>query len=261
MNQPTVAAIMLVNGRELMVRRAIKSFHSQTYENKLLFCLDTGEEEIHIIMNACGVYSEYAPGLRIDRYSVGKLRNVANGFAEPMKAEIIVHWDSDDLSHPNRITEQVALLQSSGKQAVGYRNMLFWRTLQLTEKDVYGPEGSDDPCDVAEESWLYSNPQQSYCLGTSLCYWREVWERRPFPDLPKAKGGTGEDVAWLQGVDSLGIGYLPTVSTRVVDSEPRIIASIHGSNTQYYGPDLLEQSTSWRRAPEWDKYCRDRMAL
>jgi hypothetical protein len=39
-----------------------------------------------------------------------------------------------------------------------------------------------------------------------------------------------------------------------------MIASIHGGNTSG-SYKLIEQSTSWRRVPEWDAYCRDWMAL
>ncbi len=39
---------------------------------------------------------------------------------------------------------------------------------------------------------------------------------------------------------------------------PRLICSIHGGNSMPY--DNLETSTSWRRAPEWDAFARERMA-
>ena len=51
------------------------------------------------------------------------LRSAREGHA----ADILVHLDDDDYSHPNRIAEQVVLLQSSGADCVGYREMLFWQ--------------------------------------------------------------------------------------------------------------------------------------
>lgn len=280
MNQPTVAAIMLVNGREEMVNRAAECFERQTYENKRLLLWCTGEG-----------FSGFTPpwALREDvmipevdakaceGMTVGALRNLANKYASHhyvkswKRPEIFVHWDSDDWSNPNRLAEQVALLQSSGKQAVGYRDLLFWQepsqkdfirktpreqarfTRQEQERELYG------------EAWLYSNANQSYCLGTSLCYWREVWERRPFQHLPRAKGGTGEDVEFLRGLDSLGVTSLFRESgpsgSGTDDMQPRMIASIHGDNTQFYGSELLEESTSWKRVSDYDQVCRELMAL
>ncbi len=40
---PTVACVMLVNGRPDMVKRAVASFRAQTYENSKLLIWDTGE--------------------------------------------------------------------------------------------------------------------------------------------------------------------------------------------------------------------------
>jgi len=204
------------------------------------------------------------------------LRNYANGVENYWygKADIICHWDSDDWSHPRRIEEQVALLQASGKECVGYRDMLFWNHLLDAGKSPTLTDGEKRlNLNAGGECWLYSNNDPRYCLGTSLCYWRRVWEARPFPDEPKRKGGTGEDVKWLEGVKSLGASSIEMSviesdwkagevreGNRVLDFSPRMIASIHGGNTQAY--DLVVgQSPSWRRAPEWDAHCRGRMAL
>jgi hypothetical protein len=187
--------------------------------------------------------------------------------------DIILHWDSDDWSHPNRIAEQVALLESSGKQCVGYRDMLFWRLcpgcwtgnswLPLCPKCCPHCKG------LGGEAWLYANRQPTYCLGTSLCYWRSVWEAKPFPDLPKGKGSTGEDTQWLQGLDSLGVSSVasqdvagaPAWQTQVeAKDQPRMIASVHGANTMPYDARLFA-SPEFRRTPEWDELCRATMAL
>jgi hypothetical protein len=271
MNQPIVCAVMLVNGREAMTRRAIRSFREQTYEAKSLMIIDNGDVPLapmgyrKDLMHIC---------LPREGRTVGALRNYANGRRNEYDdwSKIIIHWDSDDWSHPNRIAEQVALLQSSGKQCVGYRDMLFWHDgarhnaageiLEEFPPSLTGYRSTG----LQPAAWLYSNPDTQYCLGTSLCYWRSVWEQRPFPDLPKPgkeRGGVGEDVEWLQGVDSLGITSLAPFRYDEPE-QPRMIASIHGDNTQFYDPAeyvARERGNSWKRAPEWDHYCRERMAL
>jgi hypothetical protein len=194
---------MLVNGRPEMVRRAVKSFKAQTYVPALLAEIDG-----------------------LPRMTIGEMRNKANAMCV---SDIIVHWDSDDWSHPNRIAEQVALLQSSGADCVGYREMLFWRT----------PAG---------EAWRYANPEQNFCLGTSLCYWRHVWERKPFEALPAAPGGTGEDWKWQQGLKRTAVSAMAY--------KPRMIASIHGGNTSDYSILDNPKQRSFRRIPHWDEHCR-----
>lgn len=274
MNQPTVCCVMLVNGRPEMVKRAIRSFREQTYSRKRLLIFDTGPFTGQSVFSDCDDMPQLiawdgrkALSLVGGTASVGVLRNWANAASgDQTQSEIICHFDSDDLSHPRRIEEQVALLQASGKEVVGYRDMLFWRQEMIN--DGMGPPDSVGP-DPDGEAWLYSNNDPRYCLGTSLCYWRRVWEARPFPDLPKTKGGTGEDTEWLREVISLGVlstkslttGPAGPWQTQIDDKEqPRMIASIHGGNTQDYA-GVVGASNNWRRVPEWDEHCRKVMAL
>jgi hypothetical protein len=235
---------MMVNGRHAMVERAIRSFEAQTYENRRMYFFDTTPENetwepyfgtLENPVTHCVLACEHRSK------TVGMLRNEANGYCSE---DIIVHWDSDDYSHPNRIAEQVALLQSSGKDCVGYRDMLFW---DETPGQFCG-------------AWMYQNGNHKFCLGTSLCYWRRVWERHPFPDLPKGPQSAGEDTVWLDGVTRYG--YHPVTSMDDdVRPEPRMIASIHGGNTTSFWLNHRDREPMFRRAPEWDEYCRERMKL
>ena len=113
MSEPLVCAVCLVNGRESMVKRAVASFRAQTYERKCILILDSGWPRVPI--PACeGMFLISGCEGDLARLSVGRLRNTALVYAlDPLKADIICHFDSDDWSHPNRIAEQVALLQSS----------------------------------------------------------------------------------------------------------------------------------------------------
>lgn len=261
MSNPTVCAVCLVNGRPEMVRRAIRSFQAQTYDpiKRMLLVLDTGAQPYE----PAGSDSEneaYLHGPQHAELSIGALRNMANSAA---KADILLHCDSDDWSHPNRIAEQVALLQASGKECVGYRDMLFWDMRHCKH-------GPDYPCDEAR-AWLYTNAQPSYCLGTSLCYWRRVWERRPFEDLPKGPMGMGEDHQWLAGVNALGVTSLFPMLTEFgpkwqapvgPSPDPRMIASVHGGNsTDILRVAIQVKDKMLRRAPEFDAYCAERMKL
>jgi glycosyltransferase involved in cell wall biosynthesis len=215
MSAPTVAAVMLVNGRESMVKRALASYHAQTYPNKrLVELVNTGKP-------------------------IGTLRNEANAHAKP--GEIIAHFDSDDWSHPNRIAEQVALLQSSGAECVGYNEMLFWCL-------------SFDQTICKDQAWIYRAAVPNYAVGTSMAYWRETWERNPFPD--RSEGC--DDLDWFnRGVKIVSVPGNGPLNWENSDI-PRMIASIHGGNTC---AKIDAKQREWQRVPQWDAYCREAMKL
>jgi hypothetical protein len=233
--QPTVCAVMLTRNRPEMAKHAVRCWQAQAYENKRLLIWDTSDE-----LEACNQMP--APGIMrvpaVPETSIGELRNAANFFASigNPKPEIFIHWDDDEHSSPHRIAEQVALLQASGADAVGYSDMLFWR-------------------EADQQAWLYLGPQKA--LGTSLAYWRSTWEKKPFPDQPRPGFATGEDTDWIRELTLAS-------NTSIVESEqdrigvltPRMVARIHSKNTSG-SYQLMEHSDSWRRVSEWDNYCRE----
>ena len=183
-SEPRVLAVMLTKDRPAMARQAVEAFRRQKYGNLRMLILNNGSEWI----SDCGddgIYQEHCPnyddGKIVKPWSVGELRNAGNTFAHPARldAEIICHFDDDDLSHPNRIAEQVALLESSGADAVGYRHLLFWR------EPMNGVPGTNG------EAWVYTG---AIC-GTSLCYWRKTWEANQFPAV-----SDGEDTQFITGL-------------------------------------------------------------
>ena len=193
--------------------RAIRAFSSQSYEHRILVTFCSNPD---------------------DKRTIGELRNAANTKAVLAGAKIIMHWDDDDWSHHDRVACQVAFLQKTMAAAVGYNEMLFWRSLE----PGYG------------EAWRYKDVRDSYVLGTSLCYWSDTWTRKPFQALPAARGGTGEDSQWIRSMDvraSSGIVY-----------QPLLIACIHGGNSMPYA---IEEMTArgdnhWKQTPEWDDFAR-----
>lgn len=242
MPDPIVCAIMLTRDRPEMAARAVRSFEAQTYERKYLVVLDT----TLVILDTTRPFGEigYAFGLvpkkegrvlkACNDWSIGKLRNAAIDETPPF-TDIIVTFDDDDYSHPARIAEQVALLQSSGAACVGYSQTLFWDT-------VTPPAG---------QAWIYSGAP----IGASFAYWRKTWKEHPFEDVSR-----GEDDRFWRAL--LVAGKKVGTCSGIAD-EPRMIHHVHGGNT--WTPDYAKAaahgSNNWRRAPEWDDFCRERMAL
>jgi hypothetical protein len=240
MNEPSVCCLALYADRPQFAQRMADSFWAQTYKNKHLLIYDTGREPLPIKHHLFGDLGPSQASISVTREytglprTVGQLRNNALSLVD---ADIVCHWDSDDWSHQNRVAEQVALLQSGKWDAVGYREMLFWDT----RKDG--------------DAWLYSNKSPAYIQCGSLCYWRETWQKKAFPDVMM-----GEGPAWCAGLKTLGVGslYIPAAA-------PRLIAEIHGSNTSNaYNPVHMaaveKQRGEWSRVPEWDNFCREVMS-
>lgn len=247
-----------------MTAHAIRCFEAQTYEAKRLIIYDTSKGPI---VRFRGHYQHCVIGG--SSLTVGELRNEANRHSGTDE-EIIVTWDSDENSHPNRIAEQVALLQSSGADCVGYNEMLFWREAG-PKPDVFGIQRGRMEEFTTGEAWLYRNPDPHYALGTSLCYWRKTWERKPFEATSQ-----GEDERFIRGlkVESrssiirglMPVEYGPTTGEYMplpVNAGPRMIARIHSGNTSTaYRPEAMlresqKRNGMWKRVPAWDSYCAE----
>lgn len=189
-NEPLVCAILLTRDRPEMAARAVAAFRAQIYGRFSVLVYDTSEK-------MPDKYPEFGSSAVLYHYrgptnaTIGALRNEAIEFAmiakSPKQFDVFVHADDDDLSHPNRIAEQVAHLTTPGHpllvdtetgvllnqtggaldtnpvDIVGYHSMLF--VDQRTGGKV----------------WKYVG-YPGYAIGTSLMYWRKTWEARPFPD-------------------------------------------------------------------------------
>lgn len=241
MTEPTVCCVMLTRDRPPMAKRAVESFRRQTYARKVLLVLDTGSESTGYLGDYDDVIHHWAD-VSLQEWTIGELRNEANRRAGP--AEVLCHWDSDDWSHPNRIAEQVALLHASGADAVGYSDLLFWDT-RMTGRFQ------------AKESWLYSRPTRLNVPGTTLCYWRKTWGRKPFPHLPERGNPTsqGEDIVWQAGLKVEAVSSFCETAGVAPPHGPRMIASVHSGNTMAAGYSHMGHVEEFVRTPEWDSYC------
>lgn len=236
----------LTADRQQLTDRAVRSFQAQSYENRWLLIFDTGVEP-------------YIPGTRdplivivrdlaMRGKRIGALRNEAAQLAS--RADIIAHWDSDDVSHPERLFLQFEDLL--GNSATGFRNMLFF-----------------DSRPGKTNAWEYTYQMHGRVLGSSLMYWWKTWDQHHF-DEAKIEG----EESWWPSYVFGNSGCFPTNG---VSPKPLLIADYHGANTGNYGagsngtPVFFDQTPAqhaaqkaaarweFRRAPEWDEYCREVM--
>ncbi len=276
MSSLTVACVMLVCERFDMVTRALKSFRAQTYENKHLLIYDTSAAHVEDLADMVGFDGDDEDVTLVESKAsdhhgkpktIGHLRNRANHNAT---ADIIAHWDSDDYSSPQRLTEQVALLQASGADAVGYNEALFFDSTRggwiFDEANASKP-GNSWPEDVHRregEAWLYTSPKSDVALGGTLAYWRRTWERKRFADVRH-----GEDTLWQTGMRVKAVSGLGTKCGEChsescdhpgirISGDPRFIAAIHGSNTSSV---ITPTVRDWKRMPGRDEECGRLMQL
>ena len=211
MNEPSVTAVCLTADRQDFTDRAVRCFLRQTYPNKHLLIYDNGKVPYKMER----VATSQITLVRVEPRgsSIGELRNEANAL---VKSDVIMHWDSDDISEPERMSVHVRELQASGNNVIGSYRMLFWNS-------------------VKSEAWMYAN-DAVFSLGTSLCYSRWVWEHTPFEHR-----GRGEDLTWGRKVGVSKLAYLG------------MIAEIHKGNP---GIQIVPGSREWTRREDLDLYCR-----
>lgn len=209
---------MPTRNRRRVVEQAIACFLAQDYPDRELVIVDNGEPIYDIVPQSPTIRYEHVGGRH---RSTGWMRNRA---CEMARGEVIAHWDDDDFSGPQRLSEQVEVLQQSRCSATGYNVLPFaW--------------------DDGQRAWLYLG-SSGYACGTSLCYLRSYWAGHQFKDLL-----VGEDNEFIRGMG----GQLASVSGR------SIVARVHSAATCQGRMKLLTGSQwtgargqNWKEIPYRD---------
>lgn len=218
---PSICCILPAHQRPDFVERSIRCFVAQDYPDKKMLLLNTSSEMFGI--RAEGVSEAHRPGLR--GKTVGWLRNYAIGLCQGF--DLIAHFDYDDWSDPGRLSQQVALMELTGRPVAGYYDMIFH--------------------DVQKERILwYDSMMRNYSLGTALIYRRSVWERTRFPDA------TPEDTTWQR---LIGHGNIAAISS-VKHGRPMMIQTLHGTN----GAASANKARFQEPLPDLEQRTRDILA-
>jgi glycosyltransferase involved in cell wall biosynthesis len=262
MPEPLVVCVMLSSNRPLMAARAVECFRAQTYPHKRLLVWIRGDfdSRYNSLTRADG--KEFMVRNAQSPVSIGTLRNEANQHALDGiagNADIICHWDDDDWSHPQRLAEQVYRIEMCGGSATGYNQVPFWDERELCgQHETAGFTGDWPPSRIANETWLYSNADPTYCIGSSLCYRADFWRSHPFENV-----SAGEDFRWWAASPREFCG-----ESALQEDGARMVCRIHDGNTSNsYRREVLQAAErkrgfkTWQRSSELDEYCRERMAL
>jgi glycosyltransferase involved in cell wall biosynthesis len=186
-----VSAIMPTAGRPEMAARAVQGFLAQMWPDKELVIVDDQKRPSfpNGIEHPLVRYFCFA-----GPFEIGGKRNLCCGRAA---GEFIAHWDDDDYSTPDRLSDQLQRLTESGKAVTGYHSMRF----------------------TDGQRWWKYHGTLDYALGTSLCYRKDWWQVNKFPSLQ-----VGEDNQFTRNAHA----QRQLVSA---DAGELMYATIHPGNT------------------------------
>ena len=212
-SNPLVSCIMPTRGRGEFARRSIEVFRRQDYEPRELVILDDDDRPSF----PDGPRMLWTGGIRYERVrrrlTIGAKRNIAISRSQ---GTIIAHWDDDDWSAPERLSDQIVRLMQSGYEVAAYDAMLF----------------------TDGRSWWRHQCASGNIIGTSLVYRRQYWACSPF----KVTCEIGEDHHFVKHA-----------GTRIAtaDAGDLMYARIHAGNTSAKTPT----GKGWTlvAAPDWAK--------
>lgn len=192
---PLVSCIMPTRDRLRFVPEAIRCFMRQDYPKLELVILDDG-------ISPVGPVLPKDPRIRLIRLpqkkNVGAKRNVGCASA---KGEYIAHWDDDDWYPADRISRQVAALQTEKAQICG-TSILFYH-------DALGGR-----------AWIYRyrGGGCAWVGGNTFAYRKSWWVNHPFSEIQ-----VGEDSRFLSAAPAGAICDLAAPDL--------CVARVHRANT------------------------------
>ncbi len=126
---PRISALMVTRDRPALAIGSIQCFQRQTYPNKELIIVDDGPDDrlqrwVESTHDEC-LHFVHLPA---DGQTLGELRNLAVARAS---GDYVAQWDDDDLSAPNRLEIQMALIHLLDAEAcLLARHQIWWPALR-----------------------------------------------------------------------------------------------------------------------------------
>jgi glycosyltransferase involved in cell wall biosynthesis len=186
--------------RHSFLPEAIRYFLRQDYPNLELVIVDDGNRPVASLVPD-------DPRIRLIRLpqkkNVGAKRNIASAAAH---GEFIVHWDDDDWYPPDRVTRQIAALQTGRAEICGTSTLYYY-----------------DPASSRAWSYDYGNSGRTWVAGNTLAYRKSWWSAHPFKEIQV-------------GEDSRFVWAAPRGSVCDIDAPELCVARIHPQNTSYKWP-------------------------
>lgn len=159
MDLPLVSCTMPTADRRQFLPGAVNYFLAQDYPNKELLILDDGQESVGDLV---------PKDSRIRYFREEPRRNTGlkrNTLCELAHGDIIAQFDDDDWYAPNRLTEQVGVMLTTGADLSGCCDLFFY--------------------DMREGSaWRYTyRGSRPWVYGPTMIYTKKVWREIRFQDV------------------------------------------------------------------------------
>jgi glycosyltransferase involved in cell wall biosynthesis/peptidoglycan/xylan/chitin deacetylase (PgdA/CDA1 family) len=129
-NEPLVSAIIIFLNGEKFIREAIESVFAQTYDNWELLLVDDGSTDAstHIALR----YAEQYPGkvryLEHEGHKNQGMSATRNLGLHQAKGEYIAFLDHDDVWLPNKLKDQVTILEALPEAGMMYGRTRYWHS-------------------------------------------------------------------------------------------------------------------------------------
>jgi glycosyltransferase involved in cell wall biosynthesis len=142
MNAPRLTVLLAVRNGELFLRAAIESILRQTYEDfRFLIIDDASTDRTRDIIRSC---QDRRLDLLCLDHNVGQTAALAIG-VDQISTPWIARMDADDYSSPNRLQEQISLLESDPAiGCVGTNAWIFRKDPAIAESIIIRPETHED---------------------------------------------------------------------------------------------------------------------
>ena len=138
-SEPLVSAIIIFLNAEKFLDEAIESIFAQTYENWELLLVDDGSTDgsSRIALN----YAQHYPGkvfyLEHDGHQNRGMSASRNLGIKQARGKYIAFLDADDVWFPQKLEQQVAILNSQPEAAMVYGRTLIWHTWMNDPKNKH----------------------------------------------------------------------------------------------------------------------------
>jgi glycosyltransferase involved in cell wall biosynthesis len=186
-----ISVITPTYNRPEMLKRAVRLFHLRAVKDVEMIVI--GPREQYDLLAAESLVERNVRYIISDG-NIGKKRNLG---CEAARAPIIMHCDDDDWYAEDWLVHSASKLLYSEADCVGLRACYF--------------------NELPSRILLYQyTGRQGYAVGATLCYWKDVWEENPFPEIQM-----GEDTAFVSKLQSV-LNH---------DYTDGFCALLHGGNT------------------------------
>jgi glycosyltransferase involved in cell wall biosynthesis len=160
MDSPLVSCVLPTCNRRGFFKQALTYYQRQDYPNKELIIVDDGEEPVKDLLPA---------DTRIQYFFLDRHTNLGaklNFGIDQARGRIIQKLDDDDYYHPHFLRATVQALTENGSAHA------------ITALECF--------LVLIASSGALKHSGMGWFSGPTLCFFKDLWEKTPFRDLPRA---------------------------------------------------------------------------